>query len=63
MDAANAFNNINRKAIRHKINVICQILARYVTTCYQAPARLFVIGGKELRSQEGTTQGDPIGMG
>ena len=27
------------------------------------PARLFIIGGGELLSKEGTTQGDPTSMG
>ena len=30
--------------------------------CYQSPARLFVSGGGEILSKEGTTQGDPLGM-
>ena len=30
--------------------------------CYNVPARLFVPGGKELQSHEGTTQGDPTVM-
>ncbi|XP_066919036.1 uncharacterized protein [Clytia hemisphaerica] len=62
VDAANAFNNINRKALLHNVQVLCPIFARYVNNCYRSPARLFVIGGVELKSNEGTTQGDPIGM-
>ena len=62
VDAANAFNNINRKALLHNVQVLCPIFARYVLNCYRTPARLFVIGGVELKSNEGTTQGDPIGM-
>ena len=27
------------------------------------PAHLFITGGKEIKSAEGTTQGDPIAMG
>lgn len=30
--------------------------------CYETPARLFVIDDTEVRSNEGTTQGDPIEM-
>ena len=37
-------------------------IAIFVKNCYQSTTRLFVIGGKELRSREGTTQGDPMGM-
>ena len=62
VDAAKAFNNINRKAILHNIQIICLILATYVNNSYRTPARLFIIGGRELKSQEGTTQGDPLGM-
>lgn len=62
VDAANAFNNINRKALLHNLNVLCPVFARYVNNCYNIPARLFVIGGYELKSIEGTTQGDPLGM-
>ena len=32
------------------------------SACYQAPSRLFIFGGRELKSREGTTQGDPIAM-
>ena len=31
----------------------------YTYNCYAIPARLFVIGGGEIKSDEGTTQGDP----
>ena len=27
------------------------------------PSRLFITGGKEISSNDGTTQGDPIAMG
>ena len=62
VDAANAFNNINRKALIRNIEVLCPIFGRYVKNCYKIPVRLFVIGGKEILSREGTTQGDPAGM-
>jgi len=62
MDAANAFNNLNREALIHNIKYVCPEIATYVVNCYTIPARLFVIGGLELKSQEGTTQGDPLGM-
>ena len=34
----------------------------YVINCYRIHAILFIIGGKELKSREGTTQGDSLGM-
>ena len=62
VDAANAFNSINREALIHNLDVLCPIFGQYVRNCYRFPVRLFVIGGSELKSKEGTTQGDPAGM-
>ena len=62
VDAANAFNNLNRKVLLHNIRYVCPEISMYVINCYSTPARLFVIGGCELKSAEGTTQGDPLGM-
>ena len=31
-------------------------IATFVRNCYNVPARLFLLGGKELESHEGTTQ-------
>ena len=42
--------------------MICPAITIYVINTYRAPARLFVIGGKELKSSVGTTQGDPLAM-
>ena len=38
------------------------MIATYVTITYRVPARLFVVGGSELKSAEGTTQGVPLAM-
>ena len=62
VDAENAFNAINRKAMLHNISVICPIISTYISNCYNTPARLLIIGGKEILSKEGTTQGDPTAM-
>ena len=59
---ANAFNAINGNVFIHKIIIICPEISTYVRNCYESPARLFVTGGKEISSNEGTTQGDPIAM-
>ena len=62
VDASNAFNSLNRAAALHNVRVICLIIAIYAINTYRAPARLFIIGEKELKSSEGTTQGDPLAM-
>ena len=62
IDASNAFNSLNRKIFMHNIKIICPYLSTYVNNTYAKPARLFILGGKELLSEEGTTQGDPIAM-
>ena len=62
VDASNAFNSVNRKVFLHNVKVVCPPLSTFVKNCYQLPSRLFVIGGVELKSSEGTTQGDPIAM-
>ena len=62
VDASNAFNAINRKAFLHNVGIVCPPLAVFVRNCYAENLRLFVIGGVELSSREGTTQGDPVAM-
>ena len=62
VDAENAFNSINRKAMLHNISIACPILTTFISNCYTIPARLFVVGNFELKSREGTTQGDPTAM-
>ena len=62
IDASNAFNSLNRAAALHNVRVLCPMITTYAINTYRAPARLFVIGGKELLSSEGTTQGDPLAM-
>jgi hypothetical protein len=34
----------------------------FTINCYRHPTRIFVTGGGELASSEGTTQGDPLAM-
>ena len=62
IDASNAFNSINRNILLSNIKIVCPEIATYIINCYIRPARLFVMGGKEITSSEGTTQGDPIAM-
>ena len=59
IDASNAFNALNRAAALHNIRALCPVIAAYAINTYRQPARLFITGGKEIVSAEGTTQGDP----
>ena len=62
VDADNAFNRLNRAVALHNIRYTCPPLATILTNIYRAPSRLFVTGGMELSSEEGTTQGCPLSM-
>ena len=62
VDALNTFNSINRNVFLHNVTIICPAIAIYVKNCYSLHSRLFIIGGNEIRSCEGTTQGDPIAI-
>ena len=62
VDAENTFHSINRKALLHNIEYLCPVIATYIYNCYAISARLFISGGKELRSREGITQGNPTAM-
>ena len=61
-DASNAFNVLNRSCALHNIQFICPSLCNVLKNTYQAPIRMFIPGGGEILSSEGTTQGDPLGM-
>ena len=62
VDANNAFNVINRKVFLHNIQIICPAISNFIKNCYTKPPRLFVLGGVEIASKEGTTQGAPSAM-
>ena len=63
VDAANTFNSVNRKAFLHtKNNIVCPLISIYVQNCYALPSHLLINGGTEIKSSEGTRQGDPAGM-
>ena len=62
IDARNAFNSLNRATMLENIRRICPILYVFAYNCYAVHAKLFVVGGITMFSQEGTTQGDPISM-
>ena len=62
IDASNAFNCLNRAALLNNIQYLCPAMSTYVRNCYGKPSRLFIAGGEELLSAEGSTQGDPVAM-
>ena len=62
IDASNAVNALNRAAALHHIRVLCPTLATCVINTYRQPARLFITGGEELISAEGTKQGELLSM-
>jgi len=40
VDAANAFNNLNREALIHNIKYVCPEIATYVVNCYTIPIKV-----------------------
>ena len=62
VDASTAFNSVNRKTFLHNIGIICPPLAKFVRNCYNLSSRCFIIGGGEIKSTEGSTQGDSTAM-
>ena len=62
IDADNAFNSLNRRVFLHNIQYLCPPMAIYIRNCYSVSSRLFVLGGTEISSSEGTTQGDPLAV-
>ena len=62
VDAENGFNKINRNVWLKNLEILCPEIAVLGKNCYAKPARLFVEGGMEISSREGTTQGCPFSM-
>ena len=62
VDASNAFNAFNRAAAFHNIPRCCPSMAQIFKNTYTRHSRLFVSGGSEILSKEGTCQGDPLAM-
>ena len=57
VDANNAFNSMNRKIALHNIQVTCTSFGKILINTYRSPSRLIILGGAEIQSIEGTTQG------
>ena len=62
VDASNAFNSLNRKATLHNIRIICPEFSTVLINTYRLPVRMFIQGGEEILSVEGTTRGDNLAM-
>ena len=62
IDASNAFNQMNRSVALHNIQITCKEMSLYIINTYRSPSRLFICGGGEILSQEGTTKGDPLAI-
>ena len=62
VDAENAFNKLNRKVALRNMRFLCPAFATILINTYRIPSRLFITGGGEISSSEGTTQGDPLAM-
>ncbi|KAG1679220.1 putative phosphoenolpyruvate synthase [Nymphon striatum] len=62
VDASNAFNSMNRAAALHNIRITCPSISTNLINTYRHPTRLFISGGGEILSKEGTTRGDPLAM-
>ena len=63
IDAENAFNSINHSVMLHDMKFICSIIATYIISYYATPSMLIIVGGGEILSSEGTTQGDLTAIG
>ena len=61
VDASNAFNRLNREATLLNSQTICPTLAPILINTYRMPPTLSV-DGECIKSSEGTTQGDPLGL-
>ena len=60
IDAENAFNSM---VILHNTKLLCPLISTYICNCYGTPAMLFIFGGSEILSKQGTTRGDPTSKG
>ena len=61
-DASNAFNAINWETCLHNTKILCPSISTYVNNCYSSPTDIYIQGGRSIKSEERTTQGDPTIM-
>ena len=62
IDADNAFNRVNRLAAISNVQYVCPLLKHVLINFYRSPSRIFIAGGHEILSQEGTTHRCPLAM-
>ena len=62
VDASNAFNAINREAFLRNTKILCPSISTYVNNCYSSPTDLYIQGGRSIKLEAGTTQGDLTAM-
>ena len=62
VDADNAFNRLNRKVALHNIHRTCSPLFKYLNNSYNTRAKLYLLDGSFMLSEEGVTQGDNLAM-
>ena len=63
VDAKNAFNSLNHQTALLNILHLCPSIARFLINSYIYRSKInLYIGGSVLKSSEGTTQGNPLGM-
>ena len=60
IDVANAFNTVDRSAVRSSFRRFLPRLATWMDVCYGAPS-VVLLGDIELSSERGVQQGDPGG--
>ena len=61
IDASNAFNTLNRKAVLVNSLNLCPSIATVLINTYRSDPSLF-FNEQSIISREGTTQGDPLAM-
>ena len=62
VDASNAFNSLNRRAVLHNVRILCPQFSFILMNTYRIPSRMIILGSKDILSLEGTTQGDNLVM-
>ena len=62
VDASNAFNTINPEALLHNTKILCPSISTYIKGCYSSRTDLYIQSGRSIKSEEGTTQGNPTAM-